>query len=78
MFLEKESDFQCLLSKPCSSHNLLSLLENRKTSWHVQISIFHVTLSQLGGTHNLTLFKISFAVRTSCKDMKTPVQQKLL
>lgn len=52
MFLEKENDFQYVLSKPCFSHNLLSSLENRKTSWHMQTSIFQVALSQLGGEHN--------------------------
>lgn len=43
--------FQYVLSRPCFSHNLLSL-ENRKTSWHVQTSIFQVALSQLGVEHN--------------------------
>lgn len=37
----------------------------------VQISIFHVTLSQLGGTLSLTWFMISFAVTTICRDVKT-------
>lgn len=73
----EENDFQYLSSKPCFSHSLLSSLENRKTSWHVQIPLFHVTLSQLGGAHNLTLFRISFAIGSLCKDMKTPIQQKL-
>lgn len=77
MFLEKEDDFQYVLSKPYFSHNLLSSLENSKTSWHVLIPIFHVTFSQLGGAHSLTSFRISFSVRTLCKDMKTPVQQRL-
>lgn len=52
MFLEKEDDFQYVLSKPCFYHNLLSSLENRRTSWHVQTSVFQVAPSQLGGEQN--------------------------
>lgn len=42
----------------------------------MQIAIFHVALSQLGGILNLTQFRISFAVTTICRDVET--LQKML
>lgn len=77
MFVAKGNNFQYLLSKPCFSHNLLSLLKNRKSILACADTHVSCDSSQLGGVHNLTLFTMSFAIRTLCEGMKTPVHQML-
>lgn len=60
MFLVKGNNFQCMLSKPCFSHNLLCLLKNRKNILACADTHISCDSSQLGGVHNLTSFTLSF------------------